>query len=473
MITLTRIVARQLKTVLGKLLGKPSFITVRTDTDGLHVRGQSPLAAVEYREPGTFAPGTITLPFSLLKEIEGSKSQPVKLAPATDNRVTATWLDGQIPKSITVDVLEPTESDPAFPAAPTNWLENDPELIRALVDATATVDSESSRYALGCVQLRGRQGVLAATDGRQLLKQSGYAFPFEDEVLVPGTKVFASKELNNGEPVHVGRTDTHVVFRSGPWTIYLSIQTEGRFPRIDDIIPRAEDANTTVDLAAPDHEFLTANLRRLPMETQQFQEVTVELNGSVAIRAKPDEGAATELILSNSYKTGGDIAFCTDRRFLQRVAELGLPRLYVYGPDRPVLGQDDRRQLVWMVLDKSGIVPRSAATTQVCSPITTSPPIIHSPRITAMPKRTPQVVATESPAPNQTVSVTSPVASPQKTARQSVAHTPLEHAVQLRTTLREALTATSELVRAIQHQKKQDRALRNTLTSLRQLQAVA
>ena len=90
-----------------------------------------------------------------------------------------------------------------------------------------------------------------------------------------------------------------------------------------------------------------------------------------------------------------------------------------------------------------------------------------------MPKRKPAVVEAESPAPNQTASVTPSIASPQKLSRSSVAQSPLDHAVKLRTTLREALMATSELVRAIKHQKKQDRALRNTLASLRELQAVA
>ena len=475
MVTLTRLVARQLRAVLGKLPNKPTYISLQAGGEGLRVLGQGQTVAVEYHELGACSPCSLAVSISLLKEIEGSKPQPVTLTPTTDNRVTATWLDGQVPCSLTVDTREPTDQDPTFPTPPTTWLDNDPSLLRALADATQTSDPSSSRYALGCLQLCGKTGVIAATDGRQLLKQSGFRFPFEDEVLILGTKLFACKELSHGDSVQVGRTADHVIFRTGRWTLYLAIQKAGRFPRIDDIIPRPEDALATVDLDPSDQEFLSANLRRLPIGTEQFQEVTLDLNGSVAIRAKRGDDSPTELVLSNSRKAGGDLAICTDRRFLQRAAQLGFVRLHAFGLDRPVFCQDERRQFVWMLLDKSGIVPRSPDATQVRSPVTTTAPTIHSTRTIKLPKpkRKATVEQAHSPATAPIHTAMQPTVSPRHSSQSALDHSPLDQAIKLRASLREALLATNDLVRAIKLQKKQDRALRSTLASLRQLQAVA
>lgn len=49
----------------------------------------------------------------------------------------------------------------------------------------------------------------------------------------------------------------------------------------------------------------------------------------------------------------------------------------------------------------------------------------------------------------------------------------IEQALALRSTLRDTLGKVNNLVRAIKHQKKQERLLRSTLSSLRQLQSVA
>jgi tetratricopeptide (TPR) repeat protein len=55
----------------------------------------------------------------------------------------------------------------------------------ALADASQITDPESSRYALGCIQLQGTSGKMAATDGRQILLQSGFTFPWQEDLLLP------------------------------------------------------------------------------------------------------------------------------------------------------------------------------------------------------------------------------------------------------------------------------------------------
>ncbi len=62
----------------------------------------------------------------------------------------------------------------------------------------ATTDREPTRYALNCLQLRGR-GDIAATDGHHILIQSGFAFPWAENLLVPAKSVLGCQELDTGE----------------------------------------------------------------------------------------------------------------------------------------------------------------------------------------------------------------------------------------------------------------------------------
>src|SRR5260370_36536586 len=91
----------------------------------------------------------------------------------------------------------------------------------ALAEAAATAAEDDSRYALSCLALRGASGTVAATDGRQVLVQGGFAFPWEGEVLVRRSPLFACRELPRELPVSIGRTGTHVVLRVGPRDLRL------------------------------------------------------------------------------------------------------------------------------------------------------------------------------------------------------------------------------------------------------------
>ncbi len=77
-------------------------------------------------------------------------------------------------------------------------------LLKALDDAMHIVSTTAIRYATDKIQLRGQSGEIAATDGGQLLWQSGFQFPWTDDVLVPRLKVFDCTELF-GDTVAIGR----------------------------------------------------------------------------------------------------------------------------------------------------------------------------------------------------------------------------------------------------------------------------
>jgi len=178
----------------------------------MRVRGATPDAAVEYHAPGEFPADRLCAPFELFADIEARKDDPVKLENAGDGSVTASWQDGNVPQ-LTQYTVDDVPGD-AFPPLPTSTTSNPPRLLEALRDAMATTDDEALRYATDCIQLRG-DGCLLATDGRQILLQNGFEFPWDDELLVPRNLVFGSKDLPGDKPVEVGNTEDWFTSTSG------------------------------------------------------------------------------------------------------------------------------------------------------------------------------------------------------------------------------------------------------------------
>jgi hypothetical protein len=182
----------------------------------------------------------------------------------------------------------------------------------------------------------------------------------------------------------------------------------------------------------------------------------------------------TELLLTSSDKTGEDLQLCFDRQYLSRAAEMGLSRFRFYGQDSVVLATDPQRSYVWMPTAKQGIVPAVANSLRVESPSIVAGPRPTLPsRRTASMKRTPTSAAT-------TISqgITSPTTAPSPSRRRqriepSAPANAIEQAIHLQTQLREQLQAVKELIRKLKAEKKQQRLLKSTLASLRELQQVA
>src|SRR5262249_49385637 len=156
----------------------------------------------------------------------------------------------------------------------------------ALAAASRTATPEPVRFHTHRLQLRGKTGVIVATDGRQLLLQSGFHFPWAEDLLVPATPVFGCKELGQGLPVEIGRTETHVALRVGPWWLHLQIDQEGRFPQAERVLPQPKANGTCWHLHAEDAARLVKELPRLPGKEADGQPVTVDLNGAVVVRAR-------------------------------------------------------------------------------------------------------------------------------------------------------------------------------------------
>ena len=132
------------------------------------------------------------MPLDALADFEGKDDSPVVLEAAAPGRTVARWDDRGIPRSKEYPVPDPAGLPP-FPGPPAVFETCPADLLDALAEAALTTDEGSTRYALDCVQLKGDTGEVVATDGRQILIQGGFRFPWDGDLLVRRTPLFASR----------------------------------------------------------------------------------------------------------------------------------------------------------------------------------------------------------------------------------------------------------------------------------------
>ena len=184
------------------------------------------------------------------------------------------------------------------------------------------------------MQLRGGRGEVAATDGRQLLVQGGFAFPWAGDLLVGRCPAFARPELPRDDGFDVGLAGEFVAFRAGPWTIWLATRSGVRFPDVDRAVPAAGPAATRLRLHPADAAFLADALDRLPGADDEDAPATLDLNGRVAVRARGGAGPATELVLARSSYAGPPARAAMNREYLGRAARLGFIEIAALRPRR-------------------------------------------------------------------------------------------------------------------------------------------
>jgi len=330
MITLTRRHARILRGIfrrstLGITHRGPIPPLVFTAAEGqLCARHRYAHLAIEHTSPSAWpSSGSVALPIEALADLEGRDEATVALESLGVTRTVARWSDRGIPQSREYTL---TPVGPAgFPDPPRSWTEAGPELLDALAEATVTAAEDDSRYALSCLSLRGATGSIAATDGRQVLVQGGFTFPWSGDLLIRRSPLFTCRDLPRDQVISIGRSEAHVVLKVGPWTIWLEVQANLRFPDIDRIFPGPRDAATRWKVDPADARFLLDALGRLPGADEPNSPATVDLNGKIAVRAKGSETApATELILARSGYTGPPVRLQTNRELLARAIRPGL-----------------------------------------------------------------------------------------------------------------------------------------------------
>lgn len=491
MLNISRQLAKQLRSVFRRALQitvshADHIVWLQSDATGLRIRAQNHHAIVEFHQP---APAAMTeaVPITMeaLAACEGAKSEEtITIDRRPDETVVLRWEDRSVPQTFQVDAKKVRVDPPA--AFPENWSSNPPQLLNAISDAMKILSPDASRYATNCVQLRPRDGRIAATDSRQLLIQTGFEFPGEGDLLVPRTTVFGCRELDADQPIEVGVAANHCVFRTGPWTIWLPLDKQGRYPRVEDIIPTTSAAQTRVSLAAEDLAFLLDVVPRLPEETEHVGRVTLDCNGSVALLAKGDGvSSVTQVVLRNSRRDGNEVRLNTDRQYLVRAAQLGFRELEIHAAESPLVCRDDRRVYLWAPLLEMPVLTAGTDAVQIASTLKTTTShraTRHIPpprRSRPTPERTTRmshnrIAATLTGSATPTVNGSAQhVAEPNEPADQSTSFaTVLCEAEAVKASLRDAHGQVSRLIAALKRHRRQSKLMQSTLASLKQLQTL-
>ncbi len=493
MVTITRNEARQLRNLLRRagLLGRNADLhrplEVLAGSDGLFVRCQNQQTAIAYHQPDSLPEARLVLPAKVLEDCWGRDDSPITLETATATTMAARWTENGIPQCRSYDEVtdQPTQT---FPALPEDFAENPPGTLNRLDDAGQICADASARFTLTNLQLRSKQRQVVTTDGRHALQQSGFSFPWHGDLLVPRNRVFGSKELDASSPVQIGRIEKWVVFQVAPWTIWLAIDSESRFPRTDDLWPIHERATSRVELTEDDARFLAARIGCLPGDQTVNFPVTLDLNGEVIVRGKSiEQPQPTDLVLCGSHCTGLARRVNTSRMFVARALELGFREFLFFGDSSPVLAIDGQRQYLWMPLVGADAIAPSADAIRILSS-DVGPPGNGSQRGSrlAKPRGATHRMMNETNATNgnghtnghstgngrsadHSQSGTTEAANGSTTEASA---TVLEQVHALRGVLRDALSKSNDLIRSLKRQKRQSRLVESTLASLRQLQSI-
>jgi len=476
LVTITRRLAQQLRTVLrrafGNIRGEGPAIGFIAGVEGLIVRSTYGDIAIECRLPGERTTETLWLPFDFLADVAGKNDEPVELEATGDGQISVQLRTGNVPHAVTYDAVVPFEAD-KFPVLPKAFTAN-VGLLQALHEASEVTDSDSSRFAVSCLQLCP-DGTINATDGRQMLSQSGFNFPWQESILVPRNKVFASPELPQNKPAAIAQSGEWAVLSAGRWTVYLRINT-GSYPDVSRHIPNPESAKARCQLSKDDIRFLIETLPQLPCNDEVNSPVTIDLNGHVAIRAKAaDQIKPTEVILTNSQWTGEPVRININRKYLARAIRLGLNDLSLYGEESALLCQGFGRKMVWMPLDKGSALPPAEDVIRIESPtgeIAAPIPQLVTPR--EVPTMTEPTIATNG---NTTsngqakTDTTNPKAFRRKVALQDIAAL-IEDAEKLRTAAHNLMCQASGVVKGLKQHRRQNRAVQQTIAQLRTLKSL-
>jgi hypothetical protein len=418
------------------------------------------------------------LPAKALEDFAGQEDTPVGLEAVADKKVVARWAASGIPQRRLYDeaTIKPSA---VFPASPEQFSDNPPGTLKQLDDACQTCADESIRFALTNVQLRGKQGQLVATDGRHAFRQSGFVFPWQGDLLVPRTRVFGSKELDDGGALRIGRAQNWAVFNVALWTIWLAIDTEGRFPQTDDLWPIQERATSRVELSDEDTRFLAARIGCLPGDQEVNFPVTLDLNGDVIVRGKStDQPQPTDLVLSGSIYSGQPRRVNTSRLFVARALRLGFRQFLFFGGASPLLAVDGPRQYLWMPLAAEDAAAPSANAIRILSSEASHSGngSRHSGRlakrrgpINRMKNHHTTSTHANGHAADQGSSNGMATESNDHTAASNA--TVLEQAHALRGVLRDALSKTNELILSIKRHKRKSRLVEKPLADLASLDA--
>jgi hypothetical protein len=435
----------------------------------LTIRSKSDVAAIQHFAAGEFPTDELLVPGELLVDCEGRSDEIVTIERQNDGEILATWRDKGVPVLMSYSSPNAAALD-EFPTSAETITENPASLLTALREACQIADPASTRYALDYIELCGDSGTIVATDGRQVLVQRGFSFPWQGKLLVQRSTVFGYKELRPPTAVTVGAKDNWLSFRIGPWLYHLKRGEDLRFPTVSDHFRSANSAVARLQVSPPDARSISQSLSRLPGNDELYRPITLDMNGQIVIRARGEEQTQpTELLLGESACSGESLRISTDRQYLARALRLGFRELSFYGANLPVQCGDDGREYVWAVLDPDSAIKPSAQALRVTAPDSksSSADLSHKKRKKTKP------MPEDSTATKATSSSKRPARAKDRGQAEEAMNVDLTSLIsEARTALREADGKLRALSTALKQHQKQVKLVRSTLNSLQQLQGI-
>jgi hypothetical protein len=299
-----------------------------------------------------------------------------------------------------------------------------------------------------------------------LLVQGGFALPWSEDVLIPALPLFVSRDLPSEGPVAIGRTAHHVGLRIGPWLLQMEIDAEGRFPNADTVIPRMDTMASRLHLSEDDARFLVHVLPRLPGDKEHLAPLTLDLGKQVALRARAENATqVSEVVLSGSSCQGPPVRVACNRHFLRRVVQLGFREVLIRNATTPLLCRDDRRTYLFMPLE--AVVPPTANAVRMVSGEAAPVALNVNPKPPGERKR--EAMPRPPLKDDESHNGSTEASPPSLTRSDPDALDPLAEAESLRALLQDAQLRLSRLLSALKQQRRQTRALRTAMDSLRNL----
>lgn len=392
MLVLERRIAGLFRAALRRGLDVPARsaeqipVLARLTRNGLFMHARQEPFSVMYHHPDVTGKGVFAFPASILGLFEGRTSDPVDITLQRPELAQARWNDRGGVKSIEIPLVDPG-TVPIPPELPKEFTLLPMHFVPALHEAGRSAATQDTKYAISRVQLRGKSGTIVGTDTRQLLVQGGYEFPFKEDLLIPATQVFGLQPLHQYDDVGIGRTDTHLAIRIGPWTFVFALDLEARFPDATSIIPKSFNSATKLKLHPNDAQrFLDNLVRRIKGPGAKEHSVTLDLNEAPCLRFEIGE-SLVEVPFAESEFTGERVRICLNLAQFLRALELRFLEFEIRGPDRPVVARDGERIYMSMPLSAHAAVgPRPDA-----SPV----PIANEPSQALAPRKPLAVPAEE------------------------------------------------------------------------------
>jgi hypothetical protein len=342
----------------------------------------------------------------------------------------------------------------------------EPDFLVALDAAARCASRNQGRYAIHYVQLRGRDGAVIGTDGRQLLLQRGFRFPWSDNQHLLALPVFGGKDLPHDQPIQLGLTQEAITLEVGSW-LFAFKPTEVRFPDVDAVMPKAEAARTRLQVAGEDVDALLQALPKLPAHDEQHQAVALELGKRIAVRACDEEGQTGEVLLPHCKVIGPRLRVVIDRRYLVQALQFGFTEILVTNAKTPLLCQDARRVYLWMPLTDDAAVARRNPARGLANGKENSAPV---PTPDTVSSKEASVTAANPENPRRPTDMPSNDHKDNGTPERSESLDPITEAEAIRSLFQEAIARTNRLIAALKQQRRQSKVVETALASLRKLQ---